>query len=241
MKLAPLLTAAFTILTILSPQSTDAKGGRARFSSSRARSSRSSAGRRSSASGYRPSTSCRSCYYSGGHYYHRTYYMYYYGAYYPCVSCNSRAQNDPTSEDSLTMDVPAISGTFTALAANNLWNETVFAPGSAEFKRFKDQFAQDIRALSNNLINADTVAIKEIVNGTGQLADRRRGTVGYRNATVSFLVLILDTSVSASGSIINALNTNCERERNGGAGDTCTRVRLDGNPATCTGAWSART
>ena len=56
--------------------------GSERSSSSRSSSSRSSSSRSSTrSSSYRPvTTGCRSCYYSGGHYYHRSYGMYYYGA-----------------------------------------------------------------------------------------------------------------------------------------------------------------
>ena len=72
---ALLAALAVVLLTTL----VEAKGGRSRFSSSRSRSSSSRSSTRSSS--YRPvTTGCRSCYYSGGHYYHRSYGMYYYGA-----------------------------------------------------------------------------------------------------------------------------------------------------------------
>ena len=146
MRPATALLAALAVLLLTTL--VEAKGGRSRFSSSRSRSSSSRSSTRSS--GYRPvTTGCRSCYYSGGHYYHRSYGMYYYGAYYPCTSCSRRAETTEGSDTSLTMDIPAISGTVHAMISTASWNETVMGQGSAEFIRFKDAFTADIVTLSN--------------------------------------------------------------------------------------------
>ena len=145
--------------------------GRARFSSSRSSSrSRSSSSRSSSATRSavrRTTTSCRGCYYSGGSYYHRTYFIMYMGYPHNCYSCGNRYNSqDPANEESLTMSIPAITGTIHAVINPAAFNSSVLVPGSGTNKAFVEQLGRDVSALTGGDVPADAIALKLLTNET---------------------------------------------------------------------------
>lgn len=165
--LSGVLLGAALLASVL--QSVTAKGGgRIRFSSGRSRSRTSS--RTSAPSRGTTLSSCRSCYYSNGNYYHRTYYIYYYGVPHRCFAC----QQYPGDTNDATMNVSAVTGTAVVLLDPQLWETTASAvstPGTASFTNFTAQFVADVSEFLSGsvVIPAGSLMVSSVDNATSSL------------------------------------------------------------------------
>lgn len=217
-------------------------GGRVRSSSSRSSSSRSSSSR-SSASRTRTSTGayrapaqsgCRSCYYNSrtNTYSTRSYYMMYGGHYYYCYSCSNRqrTQNcdpttcscdegspcDPVDPNSMTMEVPALSGHARIMIDPAKWSSEVTDQASDISFNFSLALARDISATLGatpsglSVVLPDAFAVVTLANTTnswprprvgaiyGDLDTNQEKTIGMSPSTtpywidVTFTLLAMD-------------------------------------------------
>jgi hypothetical protein len=84
-----------------------------------------------------------------------------------CYSCGNRYNSqDPANEESLTMTIPAITGTIHAVINPATFNISVLLPGSGANKEFAEQLGRDVSALTGGDVPADAIALKLLTNET---------------------------------------------------------------------------
>jgi hypothetical protein len=251
------------LVLLLSIDGVDSKGGgRVRSSSSsRSRSSstrtRTSSRTRSPNGQYRaqPQSGCRTCYYNGATntYYARNYYMFYGGHYYMCYSCGHQTTRptcdpdacscdegsscDPVDPNSMTMTVPAVTGTATVMLDPRKWTYDVTNMNSGEAFNFSLAFARDLAETLGvsqsglSIVQTDTVAVKTITNSTThpsllavleELTTQQEKTVAIRDDAnpwwidITFTILVIDLmgtgSTTTPATMIQTLQDNCNSD-----------------------------
>jgi hypothetical protein len=126
--------------------------------------------------------SCPSCYYHGGHYYHRTYFIIYMGTPYRCYSCGKSTEQD---YNSITMKVPAVQGEATLLVNDLVYsNGTQAVAGAGTGAAFSAAVAGIRDSAGTELTKQFVADVAALVGGGYSLAGQSMAGVAVPTDTI---------------------------------------------------------